>query len=228
MNRNKENNQVDNNMEENLNLEEESDIEFDKIWGTGDEDVVCTPKEFHEKMIATLDLMRKEDNDHNFRSNTFETNSSSTHCIALSNKIQYPKSYLNAIKGIFSPYYEGMQIQMDDVNIYETPESKLVWLLTATQHLDADDQKIIVDEIERILPNVNIDMGKGELYSIEDIEYLWDDVKPEYFTGSNLEKFLLEDVVIWGNRDLYDEVLGMSKIERIINAYSGIIVKYSG
>lgn len=162
------------------------------------------------------------------RNNTFETNSSSTHCIALNNKANYPKSYLKAIKGAFSPYYEGMPIQIDRINIYETPESKLIWLLTAIQHLDDYDQEMLVDEIERVLPNVSINMGKGELYSIEDIEYLWGDIKPEFFTGSNLERFFLEDVVIWGDRDLYDEVLGVSKIDKIIRTYSGIIVKYSG
>lgn len=162
------------------------------------------------------------------RNNTFETNSSSTHCITLNNKTNYPKSYLKAIKGVFSPYYEGMPIQIDKINIYETPESKLIWLLTAIQHLDDYDQEILVDEIERVLPNVSINMGKGELYSIEDIEYLWDDVKPEYFTGSNLERFLLNDIVIWGDRDLYKDILNMSEIDKIISTHSSIILKYSG
>lgn len=61
MSENKENIKINNNIDENLKLEEDIDVEFDRIWGTDTGDVIYKPGELVKKLKATLDLMRRED-----------------------------------------------------------------------------------------------------------------------------------------------------------------------
>lgn len=57
MSENKENIKINNNIDENLKLEEDIDVEFDRIWGT--EGGSCSLEEFHRKMQATIELAKR-------------------------------------------------------------------------------------------------------------------------------------------------------------------------
>mgnify|MGYP003303744867 CR=1 FL=1 len=65
------------------------------------------------------------------RKNTFETNSSSTHCLAFDGKVNYDDQYLLNINGVITPYQDGDDIQYDEINIYTRPEDKIKWILTS-------------------------------------------------------------------------------------------------
>lgn len=174
------------------------------------------------------------------RKNTFETNSSSTHCLAFDGKVKYDDQYLLNMCGVITPYQDGDDIQYDEINIYTRPEDKIKWILTSlrqanyeTDHLN-EYKNTISNYLKELCPNVKIDFfdNLDSYYEWEDIEYAWSDYELEcnclLTSKEDFKKFLLQGTVIWGNRDLTDDNGWTSIINNVIKEYPIIWCKWSG
>ena len=177
----------------------------------------------------------------NIRKNTFETNSSSTHCLAFDNKVKYDEKYLKNIKGVITPYQDGDDIQYNQINIYEKLEDKIKWLLSSLRQATYENDDIqdyitrIKNNLKDLCPDLEIDMlpNLDSYYEWEDIEYGWSDWdgEPDLYLlldKNNLKKFLLESTVIWGDRDYSEYTWGYYIDDTIKNNYNEIWCKWSG
>lgn len=179
------------------------------------------------------------------RRNIFETNSSSTHAIAIDGvKSGLTKEDLLKDNGHYTPYDSEKHMRpAHDLNVYFSLEDKLMWLLTSIRQgyfgtPDSEDQnrKRIKELLIKIMPNATFDFfdTKDCYYEFEDIEYMWDDYLDEgcegapLFCEDTLVDFLCNGVVIWGSRDVYNNRTFVSFVDSEINKHSNIIVKFTG
>lgn len=172
------------------------------------------------------------------RKNTFETNSSSTHAIAFSDKYRkYTNEDLLNLKGTFKPFTR------DDVPkylyVYDTLEDKLRWLLSSiAQYNPEDDIDLPIKQLlKEVLPNATL-IYHGEkdfYYELEDIDIMWEDWDDGYpgqllENAEVLEEFLKEGVVVWGSRDhcSRDRSFYHSDVELKLREFDNIVLRYSG
>ena len=171
------------------------------------------------------------------RRNTFETNSSSTHAIAFSDKYRkYTDDDLLNLKGTFKPFTR------DDVPeylyVYDTLEDKVRWLLSSIAQINDEYSTLKIRSLlAEVLPNAELVLpSENEYYYVlEDIDILWQEWENEY-PGQKLEdkdtltKFLKEGVVIWGSRDYcsIDRSSYHSDVELKLREFDNILLKYTG
>jgi hypothetical protein len=170
----------------------------------------------------------------NVRRNVFETNSSSTHCLALNREQTYEihedlflKDYLiKAWSENNEPPYSSGKFELELKSI----EDKLTYFLTMYYQSWYDDNgKEFLQKLQKLFPNTIFvlkcdDSGN---YILEDGEYLFDEdevVKLESLTDNQLKAFMEYGTIYFGNRD--DESYSDFLDYELNNKH--IIVKFSG
>lgn len=169
------------------------------------------------------------------RRNVFETNSSSTHCLALNQEQSYEihedlflKDYL--IRAWTDennePPYSSSKFGLELKSI----EDKLTYFLTMYYQSWYDDNgKEFLQKLQKLFPNAIfvLKCDDSSNYILEDGEYLFDSdeiVKLEALSDTQLKAFMEYGTIYFGNRD--DERFSDFLDYELNNKH--IIVKFSG
>ena len=170
----------------------------------------------------------------NIRRNVFETNSSSTHCLALNREQTYEihedlflKDYLiKAWSENNEPPYSSSKFELELKSI----EDKLTYFLTMYYQSWYDDNgKEFLQRLQKLFPNTLfvLKCDDSSNYILEDGEYLFDSdeiVKLEALSDTQLKAFMEYGTIYFGNRD--DERFSDFLDYELNNKH--IIVKFSG
>ena len=168
------------------------------------------------------------------RRNVFETNSSSTHCIALNNDQTYEihedlflKEYLiKAWSDLNVPPYSSGKFELELKSI----EEKLTYFLTMYyQSYYETGGKEFLQRLQKLFPNTIfvLKCDDSSNYVLEDGEYLFDSdeiVKLEVLSDTQLKAFMEYGTIYFGSRD--DERFSDFLDYELNNKH--IIVKFSG
>lgn len=169
------------------------------------------------------------------RRNVFETNSSSTHCLAINTGKQYElhedlflKDYLIRAwtdENNEPPYSSGkFGLELKSI------EDKLTYFLTMYyQSYYCDGGKEFLQRLQKLFPNTIfvLKCDDSSDYILEDGEYLFDEdevVKLEALSDTQLKAFMEYGTIYFGNRD--DERFLYFLDSELNNKH--IIVKFSG
>lgn len=169
------------------------------------------------------------------RRNVFETNSSSTHCLAINTGKQYElhedlflKDYL--IRAWTDeknePPYSSGKFGLELKSI----EDKLTYFLTMYYQSWYDNNgKEFLQRLQKLFPNTIfvLKCDNSSDYILEDGEYLFDEdeaVKLEALSDTQLKAFMEYGTIYFGNRD--DERFSYFLDSELNNKH--IIVKFSG
>ena len=170
----------------------------------------------------------------NIRRNVFETNSSSTHCLALNREQTYEihedlflKDYLiKAWSENNEPPYSSSKFELELKSI----EDKLTYFLTMYYQSWYDDNgKEFLQRLQKLFPNTLfvLKCDDSSNYILEDGEYLFDEdeiVKLEALSDTQLKAFMEYGTIYFGSRD--DERFSDFLDYELNNKH--IIVKFSG
>lgn len=152
------------------------------------------------------------------RRNVFETNSSSTHSLSVTNKYIECTEFDNDVfegKYIITPFKED---EVDDTMELHSVEDKLRYFLTLYYQIwdeDYDSYKVqFILLLKKIFPNAIFSLEPGFRYVFEDGEYFFRDYcdTPEcvkLMDEYTLKKFMLYGTINFGDRDreeYYDKV----------------------
>lgn len=180
------------------------------------------------------------------RRNVFETNSSSTHCLAINRDIQYEihedlflKDYvIKPWSELNQPPYLDSNNNCVDLEL-KTIEEKLTYFLTMYYQTnysdymsyDYDNGSSFIKRLQKLFPNTIFALKCDESghYILEDGEYLLED--SEYgglhllnaMTDNQLKEFMEYGIIYFGNRD---EEVFYDFIHKIDEKH--ILVKFSG
>ena len=168
------------------------------------------------------------------RRNVFETNSSSTHCLALNREQAYEihedlflKDYLiKAWSENNEPPYSSGKFELELNSI----EDKLTYFLTMYYQSWYDDNgKEFLQKLQKLFPNTIfvLKCDDSSNYILEDGEYLFDEdeiVKLEALSDTQLKAFMEYGTIYFGSRD--DERFSDFLDYELNNKH--IIVKFSG
>lgn len=144
------------------------------------------------------------------RRGVFETNSSSTHALSMTNK-HIDEAELDS--AVFEKEYiikRFNENEVDDVMEITTIEDKLRYFLTLfcqTSYFDYDpDSKRIkcMKALKNIFPNAIFELNVDYCYVFEDGEWFFDGFEPccdELMDENTLKKFMLYGTVNFGDRD---------------------------
>ena len=104
------------------------------------------------------------------RQGTFETNSSSTHCICFDSEkgTKYSEDDLLKVEGVLKPFQDD---ETDELNIYTSIKDKVRWILSSVaQHgYDPVFPHPVIKMLEQLLPNAKFEMPTEHYYELEDI-----------------------------------------------------------
>lgn len=176
------------------------------------------------------------------RKNCFETNSSSTHalCLDVTNKYpKYTKEHLEAFTDVIYPFSPEDESKFNDPHVFFELKDKIryFWTIFVREYFTNTnkDQEDFMCRLQTLIPQASFAyrfphlkddewtfIGDNALY-MEDAAYVLEG-KSEYnkdgsvahWTKSELEAFLLNGVIVFGDRDNYDYVLHESRIEQFI------------
>lgn len=159
------------------------------------------------------------------RKNTFETNSSSTHCLCFSkqHETNADETILNSAM-IIEPFTDT---EVDYEMTLTTLKDKLRYFLTVYEQADFTGN-CFMQMLQRLCPNVVFrHTFSNSKYLLEDAEYFfhYDECESDEFTESILKEFLLYGTVYFGSRDDEDY---MDKIDSITSNNDTFSVKWSG
>ena len=146
------------------------------------------------------------------RRNVFETNSSSTHSLSMTNKYIEEDEYDNDVferRYIIRPFKED---EVDDTMEFHTVEDKLRYFLTLyyqTWHYDSDPDSYRIKFLlllKKVFPNAIFSLEPGYHYVFEDGEYFFESYfeTPEcakFMDEYTLKKFMLYGTINFGDRD---------------------------
>ena len=134
------------------------------------------------------------------RSNCFETNSSSTHCLVI--KAEHSEQD-NITEDVFNKQYIVYPFTESVYKAeYTTIEDKLRYFLTIYYQGD-EYYTALMEQVSNLFPNALFirDFNHNHSYVFEDAEYYVDDLS---FTDDELRDFMLNGTVYFGNRDNED------------------------
>jgi hypothetical protein len=176
------------------------------------------------------------------RSNTFETNSSSTHALCLFNDDTRVDCNLDELDIIVKPFTDEDQAEFNEPHVFITVEDKLryFWTIYNNQHLmyqeksATDFMKLLQETCPHVMfatsfARIENDYSTFAHYTyLEDYEYVLSDrwCGEEYLVKSittveEMKRMLLEGVIIFGDRDQHD-YYGDSLVEKEIRKYTKI------
>ena len=171
------------------------------------------------------------------RKNCFETNSSSTHALCLDTKNNFPRytqEHLDAFTYTVQPFKDD---GFDDPHIFSELTDKLryFWTIWLRQSFYGHDETLFQEfmgKLQSIVPNAVFAYQfphytevttwysiNGNTAYMEDSDYVLDEEDSEnilYWSVDKIKDFLLNGVIIFGDRDNYDYSLMESKIELFI------------
>ena len=186
------------------------------------------------------------------RKNCFETNSSSTHalCLDTTNKYEkYTQEHLDAFTEIVYPFSKDEVYKFNDPHVFVNLEDKIryLWTIFVREYFGntTHDQEMFMCKLQTIVPQASF-AYRFPLYDkeyvwfrdnaayMEDAEYVLAD--DEYNTDSivrwtveELKDFLLNGVIVFGDRDNYNHILCESVIDLFIKDNNlKVLEKYSG
>ena len=185
------------------------------------------------------------------RSNCFETNSSSTHALCLDVRNNYPKytkEHLEAFTDVVYPFSPEEASKFNEPHVFFELKDKIryFWTIFVRECLGCSSQKEneFMCKLQTLVPNAsfayrfpkyeeNVWFRNNAAY-MEDAEYVLR--HDEYNTDSvstwligEIEAFLLNGVIVFGDRDRYDYVLCESKIKLFIQEEGFKVVReYTG
>lgn len=134
------------------------------------------------------------------RSNCFETNSSSTHCLVI--KAEHSEQD-NITEDVFNKQYIVYPFTESVYKAeYTTIEDKLRYFLTIYYQGD-EYYTALMEQVSNLFPNALFirDFNHNHSYVFEDAEYYADDLS---FTDDELRDFMLNGTVYFGSRDNED------------------------
>ena len=184
------------------------------------------------------------------RKNVFETNSSSTHALCLDTHNNYPKytqEHLDAFTDIIYPFSEEEASKFNDPHIFFELKDKIRYFWTIFVHWyfgnTNKEQEDFMCKLQTILPRVSFaykfphlkDGGwvyfRNNAAYMEDAEYVIDDEDDSVAKWDipKLKDFLLNGVIVFGDRDNYDYYLMKSRIKILIDdKFLKVINEYTG
>lgn len=159
------------------------------------------------------------------RKNTFETNSSSTHCLCFSKEHENnaDETILSSAM-IIQPFtYEEVDDKMKLISL----KDKLRYFLTVYEQADFIGNNFM-QMLQRLCPNVVFrHTFSNSKYIFEDGEYFfrYDEAESDSFTEQLLKEFLLYGTIHFGSRDDEDYYDSIKSITRDNKMFS---VEWSG
>ena len=171
------------------------------------------------------------------RKNCFETNSSSTHALCLDVKNNYPKytqEHLEAFTDVVYPFSPGEASEFDDPHVFFELKDKIryLWTVFVYNYLgDTDqEQEEFMCKLQTIVPQASF-AYRFPKYNNE--QYIWFKDNAAYmedakyvlngeahsvtrWTIEELKSFLLNGVIVFGDRDNYNHILCESVIDLFI------------
>ena len=184
------------------------------------------------------------------RKNCFETNSSSTHALCLDVRNSYPKytmEHLEAFTDVIYPFSPEEASEFNDPHVFYELKDKIryFWTIFVRDYLGNTDheQEQFMCKLQTILPQASFayrfpkyDNGeyiwfRNNAAYMEDAEYVLDGDEGSVtrWPIGELEAFLLNGVIVFGDRDKYDYALCEAKIERFIKDQGFKVVEdYTG
>ena len=159
------------------------------------------------------------------RKNTFETNSSSTHCLCFTKEHTETAdvSILNSAM-IIEPFTED---EVDYEMTFTTLRDKLRYFLTVYEQADFAGRNFM-KMLQRLCPNVVFKHTfSNNNYLLEDAEWFfgYGECESDVFTEELLKEFLLYGTIYFGSRD--DEEYS-DKVEQIKHNDDFFSVQWSG
>ena len=172
----------------------------------------------------------------NIRKNCFETNSSSTHALCLDVTNKYPKyttEHLEAFTDVIYPFSPEEALKFNEPHVFFELKDKLRYLWTVFVHNylgnASNEQGEFMCKLQTIVPQASfgykfpIFTEKGTWFRenaayMEDSCYVLDDYPGSliYWPIGELESFLLNGVVVFGDRDNYNHILFESVFDLFI------------
>lgn len=140
----------------------------------------------------------------------FETNSSSTHSLSMTNK---PIDDAELESDIFEKVYvikRFSKYEIDDIMEFTTVEDKLRYFLTLYYQTMYSDyypdtpRMMFMKMLKKIFPNAIFELDFEYCYAFEDGEYFFDDENPEcieLIDEDRLKRFMLYGTINFGDRN---------------------------
>ena len=171
------------------------------------------------------------------RKNCFETNSSSTHALCLDVRNNYPKytkEHLEAFTDVIYPFSPEEASEFNDPHVFFELKDKIryFWTIFVSDYFGNTDheQEKFMCKLQTIVPQASFAYRfpkydneeyvwfRNNAAYMEDAQYVLDGESDSVtrWTINELESFLLNGVIVFGDRDNYDYVLHEAKIERFI------------
>lgn len=169
------------------------------------------------------------------RSNCFETNSSSTHALCLDTTCKFPKytkEHLEAFTDVVYPFSPEEASKFNDPHVFVDLKDKIryFWTIFVEGYFGNTDweQDQFMCKLQSCVPQASF-AYKFPLYRehvwvrenaayMEDANYVLDGEEDSVTRWSvdELKEFLLNGIIVFGDRDNYDYILHDSKIELFI------------
>mgnify|MGYP003317976794 CR=1 FL=1 len=184
------------------------------------------------------------------RNNCFETNSSSTHALCLDVRNNYPKytmEHLEAFTDVIYPFSPEEASKFNDPHVFYELKDKIryFWTIFIREALgNSSEEQEFMCKLQTILPQASFAYKfphyeehvwyRDNAAYMEDAEYVlrYDKYNKDSVTSwpiGELEAFLLNGVIVFGDRDRYDYVLHETKVEQFIKDEGFKVVKeYTG
>ena len=182
------------------------------------------------------------------RSNCFETNSSSTHALCLDTACKFPKytkEHLEAFTDVVYPFSEEEASKFNDPHVFVELKDKIryFWTIFVREYFGSTkwEQERFMCKLQKVVPQASF-AYKFPLYEedvwfrdnaayMEDCQYVLDSDSDSVtrWTVEELESFLLNGVIVFGDRDNYNHILCESFIDlfiednnlKVLRSYSG-------
>ena len=184
------------------------------------------------------------------RKNCFETNSSSTHALCLDVKntyFKYTKDHLEAFTDVVYPFSPEEASKFNDPHVFFELKDKIRYFWTIfirDSYCDNDMEQKFMCKLQTVVPQAsfayNFPIYEEHVYVrdnaayMEDAEYVlrdddYNNDSVSRWTVDELEDFLLNGVIVFGNRDNYNHILCESVINlfiqdnnlKVLRSYSG-------
>lgn len=184
------------------------------------------------------------------RSNCFETNSSSTHALCLDTECKFPKytkEHLEAFTDVIYPFSPEEASKFNDPHVFFELKDKIRYFWTIfirESYRDNDMEQKFMCKLQTVVPQASF-AYKFPIYEeyvyvrdnaayMEDAEYVlrdddYNNDSVSRWSVEELESFLLNGVIVFGDRDNYNHVLLESVIDlfiqdnnfKVLRSYSG-------
>ena len=184
------------------------------------------------------------------RKSVFETNSSSTHALCLDITNMYPKyttEHLKAFTDVIYPFSEEEAAKFNEPHVFFELKDKIryFWTIFVREYFGYTEkpQEDFMCKLQTLVPQASFAYRfpqfqdkewiffKDNAAYMEDCQYVLDSDKDSVANWSigELESFLLNGVIVFGDRDRYNYILCESMIDlfiddnnlKIVNCYSG-------